>query len=174
MRDPFEIVADELPSGKMAMPGTWPPPDRRYRLSRRWSDGPMLVYVMMNPSTADDNTDDPTIRKCVGFAKRWAYGAIGVVNLFTLRATDPRDLVKAHRGGVDVVGPWRDLWLITAARHDVCVAWGAHPLCVAEGSRVLACGGLPRRLLCIGRTKNGAPRHPLMAAYTDAPEVFRG
>lgn len=149
-------------------------PDRRYRLYRRWDEGRLLAYVMMNPSTADDTTDDPTIRKCVGFAKRWGYAAIGVVNLFTVRATAPRDLLTAYRSGVDVVGPHRDRWLRAAGVHDVCVAWGAHPMCAEEGARVLASNLLPGRLLCVGLTKSGAPRHPLMAPYTDAPEVFRG
>ena len=76
----------------------------RYRLERRFGDGPTLMFVMVNPSTADAEQDDPTIRKCIGFAERASYGRIIVGNKFAFRATDVREL----RGAADTeAAAWR-------------------------------------------------------------------
>lgn len=82
-------------------------PDReyRYRLSRTWdSEKPTLGFIMLNPSTDDESEDDPTIRRCLGYAKDWGYGSILVGNLFGLRATDPSQL-REHG---NPVGPEND------------------------------------------------------------------
>lgn len=99
----------------------------RYDLTRRWADGPMLGFVMCNPSTADADSDDPTIRRCVGFARREGAGGITVRNLWALRTPDPRVLGQAIRSGADVVGPMGSSWLINMGRHcpRVVAAWGA-------------------------------------------------
>lgn len=82
----------------------------RYRLTRELNgalfagSGRAITFIMLNPSTADANADDPTIRRCKGFARGWGYGRLIIVNLFAFRATDPRDMWKAHEGGVDIVG----------------------------------------------------------------------
>lgn len=146
----------------------------RYTLTRRWGSGSAVVFIMLNPSTADALEDDPTIRRCVGFAKRLGHDAIGVVNLFAWRATDPADLVAAWRRGVDIVGP--DNNYLTAAALGVphanvlapiIAAWGAGPSGVDTDTRaaqVLAIARThhpERRLACLGYTKAGAPRHPL-------------
>lgn len=60
----------------------------RYRLSRIWADGPRATFVMLNPSTADENKDDPTLRRCMGFARQWGLGGLSIVNLYALRATN--------------------------------------------------------------------------------------
>src|SRR5262245_35048856 len=65
----------------------------RWRLWRRWDHGPMLMVVGLNPSTADEHTDDPTVRRCIGYAKRWGYAGLRMLNVFPYRATDPRELV---------------------------------------------------------------------------------
>lgn len=104
----------------------------RYDLGRRWTDGPLLGYVMCNPSTADDVIDDPTIRRCIGFAKREGLAGIVVRNLWAYRATIPFDVLAAWRAGVDIVGPENDGWLADlggeGARFQVprvVAAWGA-------------------------------------------------
>lgn len=149
----------------------------RYALWRKWSHWePLATFVMLNPSTADASIDDPTIRKCMGFARRWGAGGIWVVNLFAYRATDPRGLLSAG----DPIGPHNDGWVKTAFQDIDCTplvvaAWGA---CGgAANQRLLAPRvswfrslardlGVP--LQCLGTTRTGAPRHPLMLAY-DTP-----
>lgn len=134
----------------------------RYSLTREWDDAlELLTFVMLNPSTADASNDDPTIRRCRGFAVRLGYGAIKVVNLFALRATDPTEL----RTAVDPVGPENDDYLrgalMDAAGHGVPIiaAWGA----LGAPERVAWLLGLigSSSLRCLGYTRAGAPRHPL-------------
>jgi hypothetical protein len=138
----------------------------RYRLWRVWDpERPRIVFVMLNPSTADALQDDATIRTCRRLAERWEYGALDVVNLFAWRCTDPADLVAAARRGVHVVGPDNDQHLDRAlgTAGGVVAAWGAHR---AAGSRAV---DVLRRLHehgpvhCLGLTRGGAPRHPLYA-----------
>lgn len=142
----------------------------RYHLWRQWAEGPAALWVMLNPSTADASADDPTIRKCVGFARRWGCGRIDVVNLFALRATDPHELTRVQ----DPVGPRN-----AAALRDVLRGRGESLLIAAwgAGSRVRGKALESRarrfrdevghlRFFCLGTTKGGQPRHPLMPAYS--------
>lgn len=146
----------------------------RYRLWRTWDVLlPQLVWCMLNPSTADAETDDPTLRRCTGYAKDWGYGGVEVVNLFALRATDPRQLLKSS----DPVGP-RNVDVITDAtcgRRVVC-AWGDGaewlPPEVSQVSRETLRAGA-RELLCLGTTGRGNPRHPLYLSKHLEPAVFR-
>lgn len=146
----------------------------RYSLTRRWGrTTEPLLWVMCNPSTADASIDDPTIRKCIGFSTVMGFDALTVVNLYALRATNPRAL-RAHRDGVDVVGPQNDdaiRFEATLCRTAMC-AWGdaaAHgPDRVAAAMRLLA--GTPT--WCFGRTAAGRPRHPLMLAYATKREAY--
>src|SRR3989449_11540410 len=103
----------------------------RYALWRRWAAGPQVLFVMLNPSTADAQRDDPTIRRCIGFARRWGCGGIEVVNLFALRATDPRRLRYTR----DPVGPENVAHLARAAGRASLVgaAWGADPAARSRG-----------------------------------------
>src|SRR5215469_5352787 len=100
----------------------------RYELFRRWADGPIATWVMLNPSTADAKTDDPTIRRVMGFSTGFGCGACVVVNLYAWRATEPAELWKA----ADPVGPSNAHYLIEAARRakltdaPLIAAWGAH------------------------------------------------
>lgn len=138
----------------------------RYLLTRSWGRGATLLFCMLNPSTADANVDDPTIRKCVGFAKRFDYKGIEVVNLFAYRATDPSWLPKAGWP----VGPRNDEYLRSAfASHArfVC-AWGSHAKSAAKRrAEVLA---LARTHCCapyaLRVNADGMPAHPLMLPYS--------
>lgn len=144
----------------------------RYRLWRLWNaDAPVMVWVMLNPSTADADTDDPTIRKCIGFAKAHGYGGIIVVNLFAWRATDPKELPKV----ADPVGPDNDEHILWACRAPliatVVAGWGADKFARARASRVrvLIHGATGRRLQCFRKSeKTGAPWHPLYLPYGSA------
>lgn len=143
----------------------------RFTLRRDWDTRlPPLVVIMLNPSTADATRDDPTIRKCMGFARTEGRGGLVVVNLFAFRATDPTALWGALADGVDVVGAENDGAVLGALLvgdvEDVVVAWGRLP--VAGAARVRAVVELlrdsGRDLRCWGRNKDGSPRHPLYLA----------
>jgi hypothetical protein len=141
----------------------------RYRLWRLWDDlRPVMVWVMLNPSTADADVDDPTIRKCMGFAKAYHFGGIIVVNLFAWRAADPKELPKVP----DPVGPENDehiLWACTAPLMLVVVAgWGSMKFAAKRAARVkvLIQGGARRDIKCFRKSANGTPWHPLYLPYT--------
>ena len=134
----------------------------RYALERTFSGAggdSSVLLVMLNPSTADAEQDDPTIRRCQGFARRLGAERLLVGNLYAWRATRPKDLFAA----TDPVGPANDRWLRSLARRAdrIIVAWGAHaPVARSEAvSRLLARCGKP--LLALGSTAAGQPRHPL-------------
>jgi hypothetical protein len=143
----------------------------RYALWRRWDESRRyLPIVMLNPSTADASKDDPTIRRCVGFAKRDGFGGVIVVNLFAWRATDP----KALPAGLEAVGPLNESALAAVTKgRDVLCAWGAH----AEQRATFVRGALESRdsrLLCLGKTASGAPRHPLYVKGDQPMVSIRG
>lgn len=143
----------------------------RYQLRREWGDGEGVAWLMLNPSTATAEEDDPTIRKCVGFSKRWGFGRMVVVNLFALRSTDPRALAK----NTDPVGVHNDYHILKALTPcpQVICAWGCQqhlttPALKARPARVMDL--IQREIvactpMCLGLRKDGAPRHPLMLAY---------
>lgn len=157
----------------------------RYTLTRQVSpllhadSRGLLLWVMLNPSTADEVKDDPTIRKCKGFAKRWGFAWFRVVNLFALRATKPVDLWQAQAQGYDVVGPSNNLEIITGAEESsaVCVAWGRVPKQAhARRDEVLELlwgAQKVRELLSVGVNMDGSPMHPLMAPYTNNPVQWK-
>ena len=138
----------------------------RYLLTRRWGDGPAMTWIMLNPSTADASDDDPTIRRCIGFARREGCAAIQVVNLFALRAADPREL----RASPDPVGPGNDGFLLARpAAACIVAAWGASGNFLGRSRKVrVMLGGTA--LLCLGLTSAGEPRHPLYSR-SDTPLV---
>ena len=133
----------------------------RYSLVRDWQENfPVMLFVMLNPSTADAVEDDPTIRRCIGFAERENCGAIEVVNLFAYRATDP----KAMKAAEDPIGPENDQVIREAlleAEMVVC-AWGAHGSFQGRSQKVLdLIRGEGHKPMALGVTKAGEPRHPL-------------
>lgn len=146
----------------------------RYDLRRTWDDAlrPCL-FVMLNPSTADATADDPTIRRCVGFAKAWGCGGIVVVNLFALRSTDPAGLKKTP----DPVGPLNDQFIRKWAEqcHPLVAAWGVHGAYKARNvavRRMFGAGQMDLSLCHLGLTKDGHPKHPLYLKADSKPAPF--
>jgi hypothetical protein len=128
------------------------------------------MVVGLNPSTADECTDDPTVRRCLGFARRWGFGHLVLANLFALRTTDPAGLREA----TDPVGPENDVHLSACAGEAdvILAAWGAGGALCGRDDAV--CHLLrDRELLCLGRTLAGQPRHPLYVGGDRQPEVYR-
>lgn len=135
----------------------------RYLLTRpselAHPDRSTVLFLMLNPSTADASLDDPTIRRCRSFARTWGAAGITVANLYALRATEPAALwLHDHP-----TGPENDMWLWKLAREyrEVICAWGvnAKPNRVLAAMRVFEAAGA--KLWCLGTTKDGHPRHPL-------------
>ncbi len=142
----------------------------RYSLTRRWADGPIQTWIMLNPSTADEIVNDPTVERCQRRATSYGFGALEVVNIFALRSTDPK-LLYGHS---DPVGPQNNDHLLSAARRSgqIVCGWGTH-------------GGLNNRgqeivkvlkdfdLYALAFTKAGEPRHPLYIKYDIAPTLWK-
>lgn len=132
------------------------------------------LFVMLNPSTADESTDDPTIRRCTGFARRFGWASYRVVNLFAIRATDPAELGALSNRGVDIVGPDNDglISAITRSGAQLVAAWGASGPSgiVAVRVRHLVELNAGAEWWCLGTTRDGSPRHPLYVKG-DAPLV---
>ncbi len=143
----------------------------RYTLLRRWGTRPKgVTWIMLNPSTADAEIDDPTIRRCMTFTERLGYNAMMVVNLFALRATHPVLLLDAE----DPVGEANPIWLRKALHQGkiLVAAWGVVKKPIRSGVDYIV--KLMREdgynLKCLGTTKDGSPRHPLYVRG-DAPLV---
>ncbi len=144
-------------------------PDRcyRYTLWRQWSGGDppkYVVFIGLNPSTADETKDDATIRKCVGFAKLWGYEALLMLNLFAWRDTDPTGMKRA----TDPVGPDNDHWLQegTAGAGTVIAAWGSHGNHLGRAKQVLQ---TLIRVRALRLNQDGSPGHPLYIPYSAKP-----
>lgn len=122
---------------------------------------------MLNPSTADATQDDATICKCVAYAKRWGYAAIGVGNLFAYRATDPKDMKAA----ADPIGPANDVALARLASQAgvIIAAWGAHGSYMGRAQAVLK---LLPPIQALHITRDGAPGHPLYLKGDAMPFEF--
>ena len=130
----------------------------RYALYRIWTpENPWLAVVGLNPSTADETSDDPTIRRCVSFAERHGYGGLTMLNLFAYRATAPRRMKAAE----DPVGLENDGALrVYTSGIDVLCCWGTHGGFMGRDGEVLALLE-GRRLFHLGLTLGRHPRHPL-------------
>jgi len=136
----------------------------RYALFRRWDKrGPKAMFIGLNPSTATEIHDDPTVRRCALFAKRWGYGSLIMANIFAYRATYPNEM-KAQE---DPVGPMNDFYLteLSMTANIVVAAWGAHGSFRDRGIQVAR---LIPRMKCLGMTKDGHPKHPLYLKYTES------
>ncbi|MFT6556299.1 DUF1643 domain-containing protein [Sneathiella sp.] len=143
----------------------------RYRLWRRWDDGPSVSFLMLNPSTADAARNDPTVERCHRRAISMGFGALEVINIFGFRATDPKDLKRAS----DPVGPANDDALIesiTRADMTIC-AWGSHG---DHLDRHLAVRKMLRdkalNVHVLALTSKGQPKHPLYIPYSETPKPW--
>lgn len=137
----------------------------RYLLTRTWDyQRPQLAVIGLNPSTATEIVDDPTIRRLTSFARDNAYGGLLMLNLFAYRATDPREMKRAR----DPIGPLNDEAIAACCgTYDTLCAWGVHGHHLDRDRRVTQhLRDLGARLLCLGQTSSGAPKHPLYLAKT--------
>ena len=148
-------------------------PNRLYRYSlwRVWDDSLSFLNVIgLNPSVADERNDDPTIRRCLDFARRWGYGGLYMTNLFAFRATDPIHMLRySEPVGMDnnsVIGD------IAVNSGMVLCAWGKDG--VHQGRQAYVMDLLSdHKLYCLGENKNRTPKHPLYIAAETKPRIFR-
>jgi hypothetical protein len=141
----------------------------RYRLWRMWDpEKPVLAFIMLNPSTADEVELDPTCRRCKGYVEDWGYGKLVVGNIFALRSTDPENLYDHD----DPVGPENDAHLqaIVDDADKVIAAWGTHGAHRDRGREVVDL--LDADLEALDTTKEGHPCHPLYQPKDIEPVPF--
>jgi len=147
--------------------------DRKYRytLERRWGlPSPTIMFICLNPSTADEKLDDPTIRRCVGFSDREGFQNMILCNIFAFRATDPKDMKAAEYP----IGADNDMWIKKIAKDakKIVLAWGTHGDYLKREDQVVAMlrtyvltlNLLGKPLYCLGTTINRHPKHPLYLA----------
>lgn len=156
----------------------------RYSLWRIWIDSPswlprrdtyknFALFIMLNPSTADEKRNDPSVSRCLRYTKDWGYDGVIVCNLFALRSTDPKELYRFD----DPVGPDNDS-KIRASANDLTLivcAWGNHGKYMNRSnivSNMLANSGF--ELYCLGLTKEGEPKHPLYLPKNLKPVLWKG
>ena len=142
----------------------------RYVLWRRWAwqgYAKQVMFIGLNPSTADETKDDPTVRRCIRFAKDWGYNGLLMMNAYAFRATDP----KVMKAAVDPVGPGNDkAFRFRRSQVGLVVAaWGNH--CTDERA-LEVCETVGKAIHCLGRTKSGKPRHPLYVKASTVPALF--
>jgi hypothetical protein len=151
----------------------------RYMLERKGltASDRLATFVMLNPSTADAQQDDATIRRCKGFARSWGCGRLVVVNLFAFRATKPSDMKAA----ADPVGPDNDRAIYQAADEaantggKIVCAWGAHGSFKDRDKVVLAIlGRFLIEPVSLGENGDGSPKHPLYLPSDAKPLAYRG
>ena len=137
----------------------------RYVLIREWDlDKPSLMFVGLNPSTADEEKNDPTVRRCIGFAKRWGFGKLLMTNIFAFRSTLPKNLFKSE----NPIGNKNNYWLkkLSKKADKIVLAYGNHGKFNNRHEEILKIVDNPH---CIKKTKNDMPIHPLYVKYTNNP-----
>jgi len=140
----------------------------RYALWRTWDDShPYVMFVGLNPSTADEVSDDPTLTRCVNFAKSWGYGGVCMANLFAFRATEPSDMKAA----TDPIGQENNKWLTQLANNAglVVAAWGNEGAFLNRSTQVIE---LLPNLHCLKINKSGEPAHPLYQKASSQPQLM--
>ena len=146
----------------------------RYKLTRIWDPaGRKVLFVMLNPSTATEVQNDPTVERCERRARTLGYGGFRVTNIFAWRDTDP----KAMRAALDPVGPANDAAILegTAWANTVVAAWGTHGAHLDRGAHVEALlRASAQPVYHLGITKDGHPKHPLYISYSEQPSLWFG
>jgi hypothetical protein len=144
----------------------------RYVLKRQWGDNDnnFINFVLLNPSTADEEKDDKTIKACIKIAKNLGYDGLWVTNLFAFRATKPSDLKQS----AEPIGKQNDQYLKEYAKRAklVVIAWGNHGDFLGRAQNVIKLLSEIQVLHCLGITKHGAPKHPLYVKRTAKPSPF--
>lgn len=166
------MIIRQHQKGDAASAATYSPDSRyRYALTRDWAAGQRVLFVMLNPSTATEVQNDPTVERCERRARTLGFGGFAVANIFAFRATDPRVM----RAEPDPVGPANDAMIHDLAmRSDrIICAWGSHGLHLDRGASVAALlRATARDLHHLGLTKGGQPKHPLYISYDQQPRLW--
>ena len=171
MEDPKNYVVE----GLLAERGAIIIGKYRYLLWRNWDISKQkAVFIMLNPSTADDTNDDPTLRRCIGFARSWDYGGVQVINLFAYRSTDPGEL----NGILDPIGELNRYYIekVIGTAGIIVAAWGVNGPkgFVRENALSNVKKALDGRdIYCLDTTKAGEPRHPLYIRADKKPETYK-
>lgn len=137
----------------------------RYALWRTWDDSkPYAMFIGLNPSTADETEDDPTINRCINYSRDWGYGGLCMVNLFAFRATDPSDMMASD----DPIGSDNDDWIIKLSKEAgvIVAAWGNDGSYMGRSKKVM--NRIPN-LMCLNINKTGEPAHPLYQSGSATP-----
>lgn len=142
----------------------------RYILTRKINQNPPILFIMLNPSTADEYQDDPTIRRIIEFTKSWGYGSSIVMNLFAYRSSDPSELKKA----TNPIGRMNDYYLNLVSNHvdKIIVAWGVNGNYLNRAEKVVDILPLKNKVFCLEKTKEGYPKHPLYIRSNIIPIPF--
>ena len=145
--------------------------DYRYLLWREWdSQSKTVVFIMLNPSRADAEINDPTITRCINFAKSWGYGRLEVVNLFAYRTSKPSLLKQA----TEPIGKDNDRYILESVKKSdrVILAWGNNGTWQQQDLYVSQLLQNYNHLYSLGMTKRGCPRHPLYLCRTSKPQRY--
>lgn len=140
----------------------------RYTLSRTWdSTKPTVLFIGLNPSIADENVDDPTVTRCINFAKNWGYGTLLMANLFAYRTTYPKEIYLID----DPIGKDNDYYLLECVKQsDLIIAcWGNNGTYMDREKIIKE---LVPNLYCLQKNKNGTPHHPLRLPRNINPIPF--
>ena len=140
----------------------------RYTIWRCWDINlPSVLFIGLNPSTANATNDDPTLRRCIDFARKWEYGSVYVVNLFAFRTTNPKILYRVK----DPVGPRNNVWIRNLIKRSnrVFVAWGNVGSYNERSKKVLK---LIPEAYCLSVNRSGQPSHPLYLPKSVTPKLF--
>lgn len=146
----------------------------RYRLWREWNSTlPTLAFCMLNPSTADEVVNDPTIERCQRRAINWGFGRLEIINIFALRSTDPAALYDDE---IDPVGDENDRSILECFRRSdrIICGWGRHGALLERGDTVLRMllDSGPDRVYVLEKNDDGSPRHPLYVPYSALPKKW--